>query len=109
MRDRAQVIRARLALYSQVALAFLSVRGFCNYTETFRHPIGLPERAYRNAFWASLFLMAWLWVEAIVMAWPRVGTKVGMGRGWKPIAVLILSLLLFLITEAAVDGILIRE
>src|SRR5260370_41851215 len=100
-----RMIRIRIALYAQAALAVICVLGFRNFTETFSHPLGLAESAYRWAAWASLLITGWLCLEAIIMAFPRIETRrLAWVRGGKCVAILILSLLLLLIAEFAVDG-----
>ena len=102
------MIRGRIALCAQAALALICILGFRNYTETLRHPIGLAERAYTWAAWASLSITGWVFVEVIIMAWPRDETKFGSVQAWKCFAIVILSLLMLLVTHFAVDGMLTR-
>ena len=104
------MIRVRIALSVQAALALICVLGFRYYTDAFRHPIGSAESAYGWAARASLFVTGWLFVETIIVTWPCVEAKqLAWVRGWKCAGFMILSLLLLLVTKIAVDGMLIRE
>lgn len=100
------MVRTRIALYAQAAISLICVRGFRNYTETWHHPIGFQERAYTWAALASLFITAWLFEESIIIICRSVENKLATIR--KCIVILVLSLLILLITELAVDGMLTR-
>jgi hypothetical protein len=89
------MIRPRIALFVQVILGIVCVSG--NYCA---RPTGLREQAFRALPVGSFLLFGWLVVEIL----PRWLTR----AFWYDFIILVLSLLLVVITQLAMENMVIR-